>query len=273
MISASASLQAMRFALGFSFAVSLSVGVSAQTADQQQLSEYTSILRQIEDVHLTLGQKQAQVKFQENEIERLTSEIDELPDLKAQIEPMLDVMVANIQEQQKYDLPFNAREREARFESLKSIMASEKASLGEKFRRAYEVYGIEAEYGTSVEAYGGFSPFIDKQGYRYEICIANETSYKSKECSLDDDQLKELESGEKQIYQIQDEIFDGDYLRVGRLALAYMEYDGSAVYRYDPKTTKWEELSGNDFLDVRRAIRIAKGEVAPGVLGVPVYVR
>ena len=72
------------------------------------------------------------------------------------------------------------------------------------------------------------------------------------------------------IPDLKEEIMDGAYLHYGRLALVYLEFDSSEAWRYDKEAKDWVELSGGDILDVRRAVRIARGQSAPGVLAAPV---
>ena len=67
-------------------------------------------------------------------------------------------------------------------------------------------------------------------------------------------------------------IMDGTYIRYGRMALAYMSADGSESLRFDGAERQWVELPAARALEVRRAIRIARGESAPGVVTAPVLV-
>ncbi len=63
-----------------------------------------------------------------------------------------------------------------------------------------------------------------------------------------------------------------NFLRFGRTALVYMTKDESEIARYDTESKSWETLSGADALQMRQAIRIAKGEAAPGIVYAPISV-
>ena len=63
-----------------------------------------------------------------------------------------------------------------------------------------------------------------------------------------------------------------NYLRYGRVSLVYMTKDESEIARYNMSSGAWEAADGVDALQIRRAIRIAKGEAAPDVVVAPVTV-
>ncbi len=63
-----------------------------------------------------------------------------------------------------------------------------------------------------------------------------------------------------------------NFLRFGRVALVYMTKDESEIARYNLGTGEWDVLSGADGLGMRQAIRIAKGEAAPGIIFAPVTI-
>ncbi len=63
-----------------------------------------------------------------------------------------------------------------------------------------------------------------------------------------------------------------NFLRFGRVALVYMTKDESEIARYNLGTNSWDVLSGADGLGMRQAIRIAKGEAAPGIIFAPVTI-
>ena len=82
---------------------------------------------------------------------------------------------------------------------------------------------------------------------------------------------EKLEAGAT-LRDIRNEVFDGSYLRYGRLALAYQQFDGSVTMRYDPETKEWVELTSGQALEVESGLRTARGEAAPSVVNAPVYI-
>ncbi len=63
-----------------------------------------------------------------------------------------------------------------------------------------------------------------------------------------------------------------NFIRFGRTSLVYISKDEGELARYDLSSKSWEPLNGADEIQMRQAIRIAKGEAAPGIVYAPVVV-
>ena len=63
------------------------------------------------------------------------------------VNPLRDVI--------EIDVPFLMDERLARLNELEDILFKANFSTAEKFRKIYEAYQIENEYGRTIEAYSG----------------------------------------------------------------------------------------------------------------------
>ena len=63
-----------------------------------------------------------------------------------------------------------------------------------------------------------------------------------------------------------------NFIRFGRTSFVYITKDESELARYDLASKSWEKLTGADEIQMRQAIRIAKGEAAPGIVYAPVMV-
>jgi hypothetical protein len=70
-------------------------------------------------------------------------------------------MIVALRELIEIDVPFLIDERMTRLEELESILYQANFSTAEKFRKIYEAYQIENEYGRTIEAY---SSSIDIDG-------------------------------------------------------------------------------------------------------------
>ncbi len=214
---------------------------------------YHVLLQEIADKKISIAQQQVFVAGAKTQIADLSAQLEGLDDIKVGVAPMIDKMVAAIGREIAADLPFKKDERLARYNRLKNLVADDKASVGEKYRNALNVYKIEVNYGQSLEAYKGNhpkTPTIREGDDRFE--------------KEDDGSIKISKKTGQPV-----EAFDGDYLRYGRAALVYVNADGSDPLRYDLETGDWVALKGAG-ADVRRAIRISYGEVAPGVVMAPV---
>ncbi len=63
-----------------------------------------------------------------------------------------------------------------------------------------------------------------------------------------------------------------NFIRFGRVALVYMTKDEGEIGRYNMETKSWDILSGDKAIEMRQAIRLAKGEAAPTMVTVPVII-
>ena len=239
---------------------------SAQSSDAE--ARYGQTLQSIENVKLSLLQKEAYVERQSQAIANLRSQIQSVGGIADTVGPMLAEMVASIENEINSDIPFKIGERLARLDKLKADVEDPDVRVGEKMRSALRIYDIEVAYGNSLEAYQGNHPLVDKAGSRYAACEADQSSAV---CGLTDDMSESLEAGAT-LRDLRDSITDGDYLRYGRLALSYLQHDGSEGYRYDVPSKEWVKLNAGQVIELRRGLRTARGEAAPAVVNAPVYI-
>ncbi|MDJ0939979.1 MAG: DUF3450 domain-containing protein [Woeseiaceae bacterium] len=61
-----------------------------------------------------------------------------------------------------------------------------------------------------------------------------------------------------------------NFLRFGRLGLYYMTLDGLEIGHFNNKTDEWEELPGEYLQSLDRAIRIARKQLPPDLVRLPV---
>lgn len=254
-------------------ALAMTVSLSGVSAAQDAGDNYAALLQQIEDVKLATAQKEVYLNSQQQKIEGLKAQIAAIPATSAAVEPLLEKMAASIESEILSDYPFKIDERLIRLDKFRETLADKEATPGAKMRQALNIYGIEVGYGNQVAAYVGDNP--STPGTRYAACEADESS---KACGLTDDIKKKMgydadgnPTGRgATLSDMKESLKDGAYLHYGRLALVYLEFDSSEAWRYDKESKSWVELSGGDILDVRRAVRIARGQSAPGVLAAPI---
>jgi len=242
-------------------------------AQSSSLETYKSILQQISDLKLSTAQKEVFVQTQNDKISNLQGQIEGIPATTVTVGPLLQKMAAAIESEIYSDYPFKIEERLIRLDKFKETLDDPEASPGQKMRQALNIYDIEVGYGNSVSSYTGNNPI--NPGVRYAACQEDQDS---RACGLTDDHKKKMayNNGKRtgngaSIEDLKPELMDGAYLHYGRLSFVYLEFDSSEAWRYDLDTKSWVELSGSDVLDVRRAVRIARGQSAPGVLSAPVH--
>ena len=240
----------------------------AHAQESSAEARFSQTLQGIENAKLALVQKEAYVERQSQQIESLRTQINSVSGVAATIEPMLAKMVASIESEIKADIPFRIGERLARLDKLRADVEDPAVRVGEKMRSALRIYDIEVGYGNSLEAYKGNHPVAERSASRYAACEADQSSAA---CGLTEDMQEALASGAS-LRDLRDDILDGDYLRYGRLALSYLNHDGSEGYRYDVPSKEWVELNAGQIIELRRGLRTARGEAAPAVVNAPVYI-
>jgi hypothetical protein len=255
------------------FLVSASSVSVASAQESDAADKYAALLQQIADVKLATAQKEIYINTQKQKIADIRAQIAGIPATKATVDPLLKKMAASIEDEIKKDYPFRVAERYARLDDFQETLADPAATPGQKMRKALNIYGIEVGYGNMVGAYVGNNP--KTPGARFAACESDELS---KACGLTDDLMRKMgydEDGNRglvgaTVADLKEELQDGVYLHYGRLAFVYLEFDSSEAWRYSKELKDWEQLDGADVLEVRRAVRIARGQSAPGVLAAPI---
>jgi vacuolar-type H+-ATPase subunit I/STV1 len=87
------------------------------------------------------------------EIKSFIEQIESLDETNKYVLPLLERMVVALRELIEIDVPFLIDERMARLQELESILYQANFTTAEKFRKIYEAYQIENEYGRTIEAY------------------------------------------------------------------------------------------------------------------------
>lgn len=118
-------------------------------------SQYRTTLRETEGLKLYLQQLRAQLNSQEEEMSVIRQESAELDRTNIEILPLMQRMLASLDQFVQLDVPFLKEERVARVAKLNEMMPRADVTVSEKYRRIIEAYQIEMEYGRTIEAYRG----------------------------------------------------------------------------------------------------------------------
>ncbi|MDM4768909.1 DUF3450 domain-containing protein [Solimonas sp. SE-A11] len=118
-------------------------------------NDYRTTLRESEGLKLYLQQLRAQLKSQEEEMAVIRQESSELDRTNIEILPLMQRMLASMDQFVQLDVPFLKEERAARVARLNDMMPRADVTVSEKYRRIVEAYQIEMEYGRTIEAYRG----------------------------------------------------------------------------------------------------------------------
>jgi hypothetical protein len=117
------------------------------------LTDYRTVLKEIEGLRVYNRQLERQVESQEREKEELAESIEEVTLIERQITPLMLRMIDGLEQFVELDVPFLLGERRSRIERLREIMDRADISPSEKFSQIFQAYQIENEFGRTMDAY------------------------------------------------------------------------------------------------------------------------
>jgi len=118
------------------------------------LSEYKTVLKEIEGLRVYNQQLEKQISNQESEMTELANAIDKVTVIERQITPLMLRMIDGLEQFVNLDMPFLLSERNDRVERLREMMDRADVAVSEKFSQVLRAYQIENEYGRTMETYG-----------------------------------------------------------------------------------------------------------------------
>jgi len=285
-------------ALSFSFA-----GIAVAQNNDAAVDRYSDLLSKRHALTVKIAKMELEISTQEEKIKSLREQIGSVDGVKKSVPGLVEQMVSSYAAEYNIDPPFNASERNDRLAKLQEQLEDKSSTPASMLRRAIGMYEAEVNYGMTVEQYPGNHPLEARAGWRLEACklslqnaacnVTNEMKEAVREKTgkeldkmlPDDDRdaanmtalVKQFDSDRK--------LFDGNYLRVGRLALIYADVDGGEVLQFDVKGKRealaagetepqenWITVEGADQINLFRAVKMAKGEAAVDVMKIPVVV-
>jgi hypothetical protein len=127
--------------------------LSGQTGDL--LSEYRSVLQQIDSVRAYNAQVEKLVQAQREEVAALENKIENATMIGREVTPLMLRMIEALESFVELDVPFLLEERRNRVAGLRELMDRADVADSEKFRRILEAYQVENDFGRTIEAYKG----------------------------------------------------------------------------------------------------------------------
>jgi hypothetical protein len=121
----------------------------------KMLSDYRQMTAEAASLKSYNAELATQVQSQQTELQTLTRQIGEIETTSHEVLPMMQKMLATLDQFVALDLPFLIDERTKRIAQLKDTIGRADVSISEKYRRIVEAYQIEMEYGRTIEAYQG----------------------------------------------------------------------------------------------------------------------
>ena len=108
---------------------------------------------QLRDLEAYNRYMQSLVADQQNELGKLTQQLEAVQETRQGLIPLMLQMQADLELLVQDDIPLRKEDRLARVEQLKVTLARADVSEAEKFRQLLQAYQIEAEYGSRMDAY------------------------------------------------------------------------------------------------------------------------
>lgn len=109
--------------------------------------------REIENLTLYRNHLQSLVESQQQEQASLSRQLEEIAQTRQGIVPLMYRMIDDLSVWVETDLPIKRGQRQARIDSLKTLMTRADVADAEKFRRILEAYQIELDYGAKLGIY------------------------------------------------------------------------------------------------------------------------
>jgi len=122
---------------------------------QSMLNDYRATTREAESLRRYNAQLELQIQSQREELVSIQHQIEQIERTNREIYPLMQKMVANLEQIVAVDLPFLQEERAERVNNLKQMMSRADVTTAEKYRRILEAFQVEMEYGRTLEPYEG----------------------------------------------------------------------------------------------------------------------
>jgi len=160
-----------------------------------------------------------------------------------------------------------------------------------------EITSLRRQLGTVEQIKQGMSPMMLKMAYKLEDSIRADLPFNINErlaridnvkAVLGDPNVSPAEQYRRVLNAYKIEVTYGlgidsyegahpekagnvvNFIRFGRTSLVYVSKDESEIAIYNLESGGWDQLAGANAIQLRQAIRIAKGEAAPGLVFAPV---
>ena len=125
--------------------------------------EYKDTLNEYKSLKNYDDQLSEIIDAQFQEITNINQQIDSLDDINVDILPLLKTMTDTLRKVIELDIPFLKDARVQRVNSLDELLLRADITTAEKFRKVFEAYQIEADFGKTIENYPGYITLNNNQ--------------------------------------------------------------------------------------------------------------
>ena len=125
--------------------------------------EYKDTLNEYKSLKNYDDQLSEIIDAQFKEITNINQQLDSLDDINIDILPLLKKMTDTLRKVVELDIPFLKDGRVQRVNSLDELLLRADITTAEKFRKVFEAYQIEADFGKTIENYPGYITLNNNQ--------------------------------------------------------------------------------------------------------------
>ena len=125
---------------------------------QDLLTEYRSVVREVESLKIYNDNLERIVVDQRNEVQSINRQLEGLEATNRGVVPLMLEMIETLDRIVEADVPFRIEERRERVQRLRDMMDEAEVTASEKYRRVMEAYQSELEFGRTTEAYSAKLP-------------------------------------------------------------------------------------------------------------------
>ena len=126
---------------------------ATQTRIDELTAKYRNVLNEIESLREYNKQLEAVVNDQRAQIVSIEQQMTSLEQTNRGVVPMIIEMIDSLGQLVEADIPFLKEERLDRVAELEGMIGSQAYTTSELYRKVTEAYGIELDYGSTVESY------------------------------------------------------------------------------------------------------------------------
>ena len=149
---------------------SSSLSIQAQ-ADIERLDEvskklffdYKDTLNEYKSLKNYDDQLSKIIDSQVDEIQSIREQLDSLDDINIDILPLLKRMIDALRKFIELDIPFLLEERINRVNNLDDLILRSDVTTAEKYRKVFEAYQIESDFGKTIENYSSYISLDDQE--------------------------------------------------------------------------------------------------------------
>ena len=119
------------------------------------LSEYKTVIKQVEGLRVYNARLERQIANQERRIADIDQSISDAAIIQRQIPPLVTRMLDGLDQFIDLDMPFDLERRKGNADAVRSNLDRADVTAAEAFRQVLELYSIELQYGRGIESYSG----------------------------------------------------------------------------------------------------------------------